>query len=383
MPTNRQQIMRRAAERGHAVVFVETGHHLGRHLIRLLRGPDRRSLARRLFSGERVQPGLVVRKATNVMPWGQRVRASNSVNGWASRLALRRVARSLPEPRVTWLYDPRATWAIGAFGDVFGVYDCVDDYAEQVPVGRARERVAAADRRAARDARLVFTTTAALFRRHVETNPKTFHVGNAADFSHFARAADRSIAREQLARLPRPVLGFAGNFTSRKVDVTLLAQLADDDRGRSILLAGPVEDSLAAAFESLTRRPNVTWLGLVPYEELPTVVSAFDVGLIPYVENDYTHNVFPLKLFEYLAAGKPIVATGLPELAGMEPDVVLAHDLEEIEEAVAQVLELGSQSDVERRQALAAKNTWEARTERLLSLVSAEISASDDERNLA
>ena len=68
---------------------------------------------------------------------------------------------------------------------------------------------------------------------------------------------------------------------------------------------------------------NVRWLGPKPYSELPRYVAAFDVGLIPYVENDYTRSCFPLKLYEYLAAGKPVVASGLPELAGMEPDVVL------------------------------------------------------------
>jgi glycosyltransferase involved in cell wall biosynthesis len=102
-------------------------------------------------------------------------------------------------------------------------------------------------------------------------------------------------------------------------------------------------------------------------------VAAFDVALIPYVANDYTRNCFPLKLYEYLAAGKPVVASGLPELAGMEPDVVLTTGLEEFVAAVESALRLREDGDRRRRVERAARNTWELRTERLLDLVASEL----------
>jgi glycosyltransferase involved in cell wall biosynthesis len=373
LPTNRQQVMRRAAARGHSVLFVETGGFVGRHLLRLLCGPGRLSLARRLAVGEHVEPGMTVRKCLNLLPWGQRFAVSNRVNGWLSRLALQRACRLLATPSVTWLYDPRATWAVGAMGDAFGVYDCVDDYAEQASGSRNRALVTRADRNAASRSRLVFVTTKALRERHLATNPRTHLVGNAADFGHFAPAADRALAARSLVDLARPVLGFAGNISAAKVDLELIAALADGDSARTMLLAGPAETTLVAELRTLTRRANVVWIGEVPYRELPSVVATFDVGLIPYVENDYTRNVFPLKLFEYLAAGKPVVATGLPELGGLEPDVVVAHGYEQTEAAIASALALIGKADVERRQTLAAANTWETRTERLLSLITAEL----------
>jgi glycosyltransferase involved in cell wall biosynthesis len=375
LPTNRQQIMRRAAERGHTVLFVETGDFVGKHLANLVRGPRRRSLARRLTTGERVLPGLTVRKSLNLLPWGQRYRLSDRVNGLVGALVVRRAASRLPLPRIAWLYDPRATWAIGAVGDAFGVYDCVDDYAEQVAGDRNRALVAAADRRAATESRLVFTTTRALRERHARVNARTELVRNVGDFAHFSPAAERDLARGDLAALPRPVLGFAGNILSRKLDVELLASIADRDPERSVLVAGPADDGLRPAMERLAARPNVTWLGPVPYGELPAVIAAFDVGLIPYATNDYTRNVFPLKLFEYLAAGKPVVATGLPELVDFEPDVVVGTGIEDAEQGIAAALALRGPDDVARRQAIAAENTWETRTERLLSLVAGELAA--------
>jgi glycosyltransferase involved in cell wall biosynthesis len=373
LPTNRQQIMRRAAERGHAVLFVESGDFLGAHLLRLILRPGRRSLLRRLVTGETVAPGVTVRKALNVLPWGQRYRLSSAVNGRLSALVVARAARRLPRPRVTWLYDPRGTWAIGAVGDAFGVYDCVDDYTEQAEA-RNRALVAEADRRAGLLSRLVFATSTPLYDRHLRDNPRTYLVRNVGDFAHFSPATDRESALPELRELPRPVQGFAGNFLPGKVDFDLLDDLVGSLQTGSIVLAGPATDShVARRLEEAASHANVVWLGPVPYAQLPAVVAAFDVGLIPYEENEYTRSCFPLKLFEYLAAGKPVVASGLPELEGMEPDVVVASGSTAFQAAVAAATHNGGAPDVARRQAVAAENTWESRTSRLLSLVAHEL----------
>lgn len=368
LPTNRQQIMRRAAARGFDVLFVETGDFLGKHLLALIRGPGRPSLARRLLVGEVVEPRVTVRKAINLLPWGQRYSVADRLNGRVNRLLFRRATRRLSRPTVAWLYDPRATWAIGAVSESATVYDCVDDYAEQTTHDRSRVLVARADREAAARSDLVFTTTRALYRRHRPSNAETHLVGNVGDFPHFAKAAQKSAIRSDLRGLPTPVMGFAGNVLSGKLDVGLLEDAADRYPSGTVLVAGPADDRLRPALESLAARTNVIWLGHVPYDELPSVVAAFDVALIPYESNVYTENVFPLKLFEYLAAGKPVVATGLPELAEMEPDVVVAQGRQELFDAMDAALRLTTPEDVRRRQRFAARHTWDTRTEELLRL---------------
>jgi glycosyltransferase involved in cell wall biosynthesis len=124
----------------------------------------------------------------------------------------------------------------------------------------------------------------------------------------------------------------------------------------------------------LASRSNVHWLGLQSYAALPRVVAAFDVALIPYLENDYTRSCFPLKVYEYLAAGKPVVATGLPELAKLAPDVLLTAGTDQAVAAVELVL---AEDDAARarRIARAAANTWETRTSRLLALVRDELAS--------
>jgi len=377
LPTNRQQIMRRAASRGHRVLFVETGSFLGTHLWRLVREGARGSLARRLLASEQVAPGIEVRKALNVLPWGHKHRLPNAVNAALTNLLLRRMARRLPQPLVLWVYDPCAARSVGACREAFAVYDCVDDYPEQAGPDRRRRQLAVhGDAHTASRSRLVFATTSPLHERHSRLNPKTHLVPNVADYAHFAPAADRSFAGEDVAGLPRPVVGFAGNFTASKLDFDLLEAVAVARPAWTILLIGPARAETRARLARLSALPNVRWLGPKPYAKLPRYIAAFDVGLIPYESNDYTRSCFPLKLYEYLAAGKAVVATGLPELAGMEPDVVVAAgDAASVIGAVEEALGRSGDDDRRRRMEVAAGNTWETRAGRLLELVAGELAA--------
>jgi len=139
--------------------------------------------------------------------------------------------------------------------------------------------------------------------------------------------------------------------------------------GPHIVLVGPPAENARAGLAGLQRLDNVHVLGFRPYDELPAYVGGFSVGVIPYRATAYTRNCSPLKVYEYLAAGKAVVASGVPDLGGMEPDVALAEGAEEFVAAVEAALAAESPEAVARRRELAEKNTWEARTERLLDLV--------------
>jgi glycosyltransferase involved in cell wall biosynthesis len=367
LPTNRQQIMIRAAQRGHRVLFVESGGHLARHLWRLVAGSNRGSVARRLFGGEQPHEAITVEKAVTLVPWGQKFPLANRINSRLTGARIRRAARGLDGPKILWLYDPTAFELVGRVGEGMTVYDVVDDYAEQVgPDARRRRFVAAADEAAASRSQVVFATTNGLYERQVARNPETHLVRNGADFAHFSHTNGTA---PEVGALSGPVIGFAGNLTAEKVDLDLLEAAARMRPDWSFVLVGPPAENARAGLRRLEGLGNVHVLGFRPYDELPAYVSGFSVGVIPYRSTAYTRNCSPLKVFEYLAAGKAVVASGVPELGGMEPDVALADGAEAFVAAVESALAADSSDAVERRRQLAEKNTWDARTERLLGLV--------------
>jgi glycosyltransferase involved in cell wall biosynthesis len=367
LPTNRQQIMIRAAQRGHRVLFVESGGHLARHLWRLVAGSNRGSVARRLFGGEQPHEAITVEKAVTLVPWGQKFPLANRINSRLTGARIRRAARGLDGPKILWLYDPTAFELVGRVGEDMTVYDVVDDYAEQVgPDARRRRFVAAADEAAASRSQVVFATTNGLYERQVARNPETHLVRNGADFAHFSHTNGTA---PEVGALSGPVIGFAGNLTAEKVDLDLLEAAARMRPDWSFVLVGPPAENARAGLRRLEGLGNVHVLGFRPYDELPAYVSGFSVGVIPYRSTAYTRNCSPLKVFEYLAAGKAVVASGVPELGGMEPDVALADGAEAFVAAVESALAADSSDAVERRRQLAEKNTWDARTERLLGLV--------------
>jgi glycosyltransferase involved in cell wall biosynthesis len=366
--------MSRAARSGHQVLFVETGSFLGTLLWRLLRGPNRRSLAARLLSTEDVGGGVRVRKATNVVPWRTKYRLSAIVNSGLTAVLLRRFMRALPQPVVLWVYDPASAWLVGALGESLAVYDCVDDYVEQAGDNPSRRALAAAaDEHATRNADVVFATTRGLQAAKERLNEHVYLVRNAADAALFRSAADRATAAPELVSVARPVLGFVGSLTVGKVDFPLFTELAARNSQWSFVLVGPERPDATAELAKLLALRNVTWVGPKLQSELPRYVAAFDVALIPYRATAYTRNCFPLKLYEYLAAGKPVVASGLPELLGMEPDVVVAEGGAEFAAAVDSALAAATAADVARRTALAEQNTWDQKTARLLEIVGAAI----------
>jgi glycosyltransferase involved in cell wall biosynthesis len=273
LPTNRQQNMIRAAQRGHRVLFVESGGHIGRHLWRLVTGPNRGSLARRLFGGERPVESITVEKALTLVPWGQKFRLANRLNSRLTGMRIRRAASGLDRPRILWLYDPTAFELVGRAGEDIAVYDVVDDYAEQVgPDARRRRFVAAADEAAASRSQVVFATTTGLYERQLARNPETHLVRNGADFVHFSHLNGTA---PEVRALAEPVIGFAGNLTAEKVDFDLLEAVARARPEWSFVLVGPAGEEARVALERLGSLGNVHALGFRPYDELPAYVGGF------------------------------------------------------------------------------------------------------------
>lgn len=177
-------------------------------------------------------------------------------------------------------------------------------------------------------------------------------VANGCDYEHFATPAPRPT---ELVSVGRPVIGFAGGVSWR-LDMDLLQGVARIRRDWTLLLAG--EPAVRVPEE-----PNIRVMGAQPYEQLPGWVQGFDVGLIPYRTDAFNTAAAPLKLYEYLAAGVPVVSTPLPAVREQPPWVTTAEDARTTV-AVIQDL-LAARPEPEACQRIAKGNDWHARVRTL------------------
>ncbi len=289
------------------------------------------------------------------LAWVQQFNAASV--GREIRRALRQVAPGRAPVFVT--ATPLGGDLVGSLGECASIYLCLDDY-DQLP-GVERNLLVPFEERLLRRVDATVATAAALTESKRPLSGRVLHLPQGVNYGHFSTS--RTLPAE-LAALPRPILGFAGGV-GPVIDRSIIHALGAAFPQASIVLVGMHQETIdPAAWPS-----NVHFLGARPYGELPAYVQGFDVGLVPYVHNQHTRSVDPLKVLEYLAAGIPVVSTGLSEVRKYQEVVYIADGAEAQVAAVAAALRHDDPAQRLRRQAVAAAHTWEQRAGQFLAFI--------------
>jgi len=187
-------------------------------------------------------------------------------------------------------------------------------------------------------------------------NPNSYYVGQGCDLEMFSNAQDRDIPAD-LASVRRPVIGYVGALQSIRLDIELLFYIAYQKPEWSVVLVGPQDEVFKAS--NLHRAKNVHFLGTKKPEELPAYINAFDVCLNPQLVNQVTIGNYPRKIDEYLAMGKPVVATATEAMSIFSDYTYLAKSKEEYIGLVETALNESGASLSERRKTFALSHSWE------------------------
>lgn len=195
------------------------------------------------------------------------------------------------------------------------------------------------------------------------TGSRAHFLDHGVDLEHF-RARPASEHPDDLARIPAPRIGFFGGIDDYVVDLELLAKVARRFPKASLVLIGDA----TCALPELESLPNVHLLGPRPYAEIPRYGSAFDVALMPWLQNDWIEACNPIKVKEYLALGLPVVTTWYPEVVRYEAVLSTARSHEEFLDAVERVLDGRRPATPEECRASVLDASWDNRASALRTI---------------
>ncbi|MFQ5853049.1 MAG: glycosyltransferase [Candidatus Binatia bacterium] len=291
-------------------------------------------------------------------------RTARKINAIILRMAITRLIRKNDASQpVLWISCPAAEGVVGSLGEVKSIYYCADEHS--VFPGLSKETVTALEHSLLRKVDLVIVTSKNLYDKKVVFNRNTYFIPHGVDFDHFSRASKpETIVPSEIDRIRKPIVGFYG-LIQDLIDFELIRSVAETRADWSFVMIGPLQFDAGV----LPALPNVHFVGRRDREELPNYVKGFDVCMIPYKLVDRTIYANPLKLRQYLASGKPIVSTPLPEVKKYDGLVKIAKNDEEFIAHVEYLLRHDSPEDGFKRMDSVREENWDRIMERIGLLI--------------
>ncbi|TAE16034.1 MAG: glycosyltransferase [Bacteroidetes bacterium] len=217
---------------------------------------------------------------------------------------------------------------------------------------------------------IVLCTSKKLYQDIKPQNDRTYFVPNAADITHSSKALLASTQpNEAVMKIAAPRIGYFGNI-ERRIDFDMLQQVTQALPQYHFIFVGPVEAEFIPSW--FHEQANIHLLGRMPYSEMPGVLKAFDVALLPFKKDEVSATIFPLKLFEYLGAGKPTVAINFNDdlLAFTGNSVPFCSTAQELTKQIQDAYEQrADEQKIQERVAIAQGNTWQQRLELIEKII--------------
>lgn len=356
--TRKQRFMLQFARQGNKVLYVESQFHYltyikrftsqWRRIYQFLRGP------------RQVEPNLYIYTPPLLLPAFQIFPRLATINNFMLSFFLKSAMRKIgiKEP-LLWLYSHYNQPLIKKLGCKRALYECVDEFSGAK--GLIKPEVARAQEQATLKAVDVAIVTApGLKKSKIEFNRNIHVVPNAANVAHFSKATSGKLTEPgDLKSIPRPRLVFVGGI-AYWIDLELLRHIAVKRPSWQIVLIGPVVTNTRI----LDDLNNIHFMGRKSYDDLPSYLAWCDIALNPYKVDSVAENCSPLKLYEYMAAGLPIVSTDMPEARRFPGIVSVASSYDDFVRKTENIL--GWEKELRpwfaaKSHAEAIKHTWENR----------------------
>ncbi len=294
---------------------------------------------------------------------------------WNRILKINLFKLGFTEP-IIWLSKPYMMDYVGEYNEKLVVYHIVDEYLSYGGLTEGmRLNLENVEKKTISNVDIVIVVSEELYRNKKRYNNNTYLVPNATDYKAYSGVIENDTPLpEDISRLPRPIIGYSG-LISQRLNIQLIYHLARIKPHWSIVLIGQVGfQHCIEEFNKLKELKNVHFLGRKDISQMPCYIRAFDVGIIPYQEDEHYKNISPLKLYDYLAAGKPIVTTDFPEAYEFNELVWVASTKDKFVLCIEEALANDTRELFLKRRSCALQNSWEARIEQVSNILISNLS---------
>lgn len=294
----------------------------------------------------------------NALPEGQAYRLAVKFNEWIVSSRLNKVFKNLGISNFIYINSYNFSYPTlhKLLNTALTVYHCVDPIIEpyQVRHGLNNEKILI------KSVDMVISTSRQLCDQKALLNRNSYFVPNAANLAHSQKALDPKLPSAAiLGGIKKPIIGYLGAI-ERRIDYDMMKKVMALNKDKSFVFVGPVYDYYIK--ECDFEAENLYLPGAVSYDQMPAVLKGFDVGIIPFKKDDVSNNIFPLKLFEYMGAGKPVISTNFnDDLKNFTFDTVAyCETAEDFSVAINEAMK-DNPDRLQQRLNIAENNTWEHR----------------------
>ncbi len=273
---------------------------------------------------------------------------------------------------VSWVFlpTPLSLSIIENLNSKAVIYYCIDNFRVS---SAAAKKIKYPEIKLMKRADLIFVTSKELYNYCSGYNDKVYIFPFAVNFREFEEIRlKKNEFPVELGSVNRPIIGYIGGI-HKWLDLGLIKETAKKYPQYSFVFVGPIQTDISA----LAEIKNIYFLGKKEHKQIPLFINDFDACIIPYIITDYTKNVYPTKLNEYLALGKPVVSTALPEIINFNAEndnlVLVGNTQEEFMNCIPEAVRDSDETIINKRIIAAKKNSWPLRIEEMSNIIEGAI----------
>jgi len=270
---------------------------------------------------------------------------------------------------VIWSFFPFISPYLNILEYKLNIFDAVDNWLSHSSYKEQKNKLKEAYQIIKKEADLIFVVSDNLFELF-DNQGNTYWIPNGVDLKHYKQKF--TLYNRDIADIKKPIIGYIGVIQDR-VDLDLIKYLARKNINKSIILVGPVWNEQDEAKLELDKEKNVYFLGYKKYNEAPMYIQQFNIGIIPHKADDLTASMNPMKMYEYLACGKPVVSSKNAGSDNLKDMVSIAKDYNDFSNKINLSLKNDSQELIEKRKKFVKKYSWFNAVNKMIELINKKL----------